>query len=135
MGTVTVESKQLGLFLRDAYLSLSSSSFSLEATLNTYLKCCLELLSSVNINLTDVIGVFGETSLNGGKHDCVRAYCAYFTIVSVARLAVVVAATHIVNSLIFDYHSFELDCESQSAFVDLRSCYLAEYYSESVIYL
>ena len=130
MGTVTVESKQLILFLRDAYLFLSSSSFYPKATLNTYLKCCLEPLSSVNINLTDVIGVFGETSLNDGKHDCVRAHCAYFTIVSVARLAIVVAANHIVNSLIFDYHPFVLDFESQSAFVGWRSCYLAEYCSE-----
>lgn len=117
MGTVivTVESKQLNLFLLDASDSLASSFYlKAEVTLNRSLKYCLVPLSSVNIDLTDVIGVFDETSLNGGKYDCVRAHCAYFTIVSVARLAIELAAAHTVDSLIDYVHSFEFDCELQS---------------------
>ena len=112
MRTATIESKQLSLFSHCSYHDFVSLYLKAEFTLNTNSKCCLALLSSENSCLTGVIGVCGGTGLSGEKHDCVRARCAYFTIVSVARLAIEMATVRIANSPIDYLHSFEFGCES-----------------------
>ena len=129
MRTATIESKQLSLFSHCSYHDFVSLYLKAEFTLNTNSKCCLALLSSENSCSTGVIGVFGGTSSSGENCDCVRARCAYFTIVSVARLAIEMATVHIDSSFV-DCQSFEPDFESWFTFAGCRSYYQVQCCSE-----